>query len=101
MQAVGGGSGTWQVSKDGGVSPCWRADGRELFYLSRPDAIMVVAVEPGPVPRFGAPRELFRHPTEDFEVTPDGQRIVALHPADSDINKPLILLTRWTQRFPK
>ncbi len=60
---------------------------------------MVVDVEPGPVPRFSAPRELFRHPMENFDVTPDGQRIVALHPADSDLAKPLIVLSNWRQRM--
>jgi len=100
VQALGGERGTWQVSREGGLRPRWRADGRELFYLARPDAIMSVAVEPGPVPRFGAPAELFRHPTNDFDVTPDGQRIVALHPADSNIDKPLVVLTRWRQRMP-
>jgi Tol biopolymer transport system component len=98
VQALGGERGTWQISREGGLRPRWRADGRELFYLARPDSIMAVAVEPGAVPRFSAPRELFRHPTDDFDVTPDGQRIVALHPADSDVDKPLVVLTRWRQR---
>jgi dipeptidyl aminopeptidase/acylaminoacyl peptidase len=99
VQALGGGSGTWQISRDGGSRPRWRADGRELFFLSRPDALMVVEVEPGAAPRFAAPRELFRHPTEDFDVTPDGQRIVALHAADSDLGKPLVVLTNWRRRM--
>ena len=99
VQALGGGSGTWQISKEGGLHPHWRSDGRELFFFSRPDTVMVVDVEPGPVPRFSAPRELFRHPMENFDVTPDGQRIVALHPADSDLAKPLIVLSNWRQRM--
>ncbi len=61
---------------------------------------MVVEVEPGEVPRFSAPRELFRHPIEDFDVTPDGQRIVGLRPADGDRSKPLSLIENWTQRIP-
>ena len=99
VQAIGGGSGTWQISRDGGLRPRWRGDGRELFFLSRPDSIMVVQVEPGVVPRFSAPRELFRHPTDNFDVTPDGQRIVALHTADSDVGKPLVILTNWRRRM--
>ena len=81
------------------MRPRFSADGRELFFLSRPDAVMAVQIEPGPAPRFGPPRELFRHATENFDVTPDGQRIVALHPADSDVDKPLIVLTNWRQRM--
>ncbi len=99
VQALGSGSGTWQISREGGLHPHWRSDGRELFYFSRPDTVMVVDVEPGPVPRFSAPRALFRHPMDDFDVTPDGQRIVALHPADSDFAKPLVVVTNWRQRM--
>ncbi len=99
VRALGGGSGTWQISKEGGLYPHWRADGRELFYFSRPDTVMVVDVEPGPAPRFSAPREMFRHPMENFDVTPDGQRIVALRPADSDLAKPLVVVTNWRQRM--
>jgi len=99
VQALSGGSGTWQVSRDGGLRPHWRADGRELFFYSRPDTVMVVDVEPGAVPRFGAARELFRHPLENFDVTPDGKRVVVLHPADSDLDKPLIVLANWMRRM--
>ncbi len=99
VRALGGERGTWQISREGGLRPRFSADGRELFFLSRPDAVMTVAVEPGPAPRFGPPRELFRHAMANFDVTPDGQRIVALHPADSDIDKPLIVLTNWRQRM--
>ncbi len=100
VQALGGERGRWQISSDGGLRPRWRADGRELFFLARPDRVMVVEVEPGDVPRFSAPRELFRHPIEDFDVTPDGQRVVGLRPADSDVSKPLTLISNWAQSIP-
>jgi len=101
VQALGAGRGTWQISSEGGFGPRWRADGRELFFLARPDRVMVVEVAPGDVPRFSAPRELFRHPMEAFDVTPDGQRVVAMRPADSDARKPLTLIENWTQSIPR
>ncbi len=61
---------------------------------------MSVEVEPGDVPRFSAPRELFRHAIEDFDVTPDGRRIIARRPADGDVNKALVVLTDWTRLLP-
>jgi hypothetical protein len=61
---------------------------------------MSVEVEPGEVQRFSAPRELFRHPIENFDVTPDGQRIVGLRRADGDVGKPLTVIANWTQRIP-
>jgi len=53
-----------QVSTDGGYSPVWSRDGRELFYArERPDAytgdLWAVAVGPGEPPRLGPPRRLF------------------------------------------
>jgi serine/threonine-protein kinase len=53
-----------QVSTDGGYSPVWSRDGRELFYArARPDAyvggLWAVAVGPGEPPRLGTPRLLF------------------------------------------
>src|SRR6202165_668547 len=39
----GGGSGKWQVSTDGGRSPIWSRNGRELFYESLDNRIMVAA----------------------------------------------------------
>jgi len=48
----------WTVSTTGGYEPRWRADGREMYYLSLDQKLM--AVEVGPGPSFGAPTELFQ-----------------------------------------
>jgi Tol biopolymer transport system component len=101
VQALSGGSGKWQISSEGGERPRWRADGRELYFLSRPDRIMVVDVEPGDPPRFSTPRELFRQAMNSFDVTPDGQRIVALRPADTDLTRPLTLVLNWPLALPE
>jgi len=81
------------VSIDGGFSPAWNPNGRELFFLdSRPDRVgqyqmMAVAFEPGPPVRIGRPTELFNFDPRDlgmacvvvrcFDVAPDGQRFFA------------------------
>jgi Tol biopolymer transport system component/predicted Ser/Thr protein kinase len=48
----------WVVSTAGGSMPRWRADGRELYYISLDWKLMVVPVGPGP--SFGVPRQLFQ-----------------------------------------
>jgi serine/threonine protein kinase/Tol biopolymer transport system component len=48
----------WPVSTTGGYEPRWRADGREMYYLSLDQKLMAVGVGPGP--SFGAPTELFQ-----------------------------------------
>jgi hypothetical protein len=47
----------WTVSTTGGYEPRWRADGREMYYLSTDQKLMAVAFGPGPT--FGKPMELF------------------------------------------
>jgi len=101
VQALDGERGRWQVSTDTGQRPRWRADGRELFFLAVPDRLMAVDVEPGAVPRFGTPRELFRFPADGFEVAPDGQKFVVASLGGGDPDKPMTLLTGWPQLMTK
>ncbi|MBP9146703.1 MAG: PD40 domain-containing protein, partial [Thermoanaerobaculia bacterium] len=99
VQALSGGSGRWQVSTEGGQWPRWRGDGKELFFLAAPDRLMSIEVAPGDVPRFQPPREVFRQAIESFDASPDGQTFVALRPSDSDLTRPLTLVTHWPRRL--
>jgi Tol biopolymer transport system component len=101
VQSLVGERGRWQVSSESGRGPRWRADGRELYFLAPPGRIMAVDVEPGDVPRFSAPHELFRVPAENYDVSPDGQRFVTATFAASATDKPLTLITHWISRLPK
>jgi hypothetical protein len=82
-----------QVSIDGGESPAWHPNGRELFYLSLPDLagkrrMMAVDFEAGSPPRIGTPRRLFEFdpreisligvPVQGYDVAADGQRFYAV-----------------------
>jgi serine/threonine protein kinase len=72
------------VSRGGGAEPRWRADGRELFYVSADRRLMVVATTVGPAFEAGTPAMLFETNVRDlgftfgkrYDVTPDGQRFV-------------------------
>jgi serine/threonine protein kinase/Tol biopolymer transport system component len=48
----------WPVSTGGGSEPRWRADGREIYYLSENRKLMAAAVGPGP--SFDVPKPLFQ-----------------------------------------
>jgi Tol biopolymer transport system component len=100
VQALGAGGGRWQVSSQGGYQPRWRGDGRELFFGSDPDRMMAVAVEPGEVPSFATPVELFRRVLGGYDVTPDGERFVGLVLASGG-DAPLTLVTDWTRALPE
>jgi Tol biopolymer transport system component len=49
----------WPISTSGGYEPRWRADGREIYYLSEDRRLMAVPVTSGTSP-FGVPRPLFQ-----------------------------------------
>jgi dipeptidyl aminopeptidase/acylaminoacyl peptidase len=88
MQTFPPSGGRWQISTGGGGSPRWRADGKEIFYLTE-DGQKVMAVDirasPGKV-EAGVPHALFPASLSGpnilypYDVTPDGQRFLILEP---------------------
>jgi len=82
------GKGKWQVSSNGGDSPLWSSDGRELFYHSG-DAAMAVPVETDKQFKYGTPTVLFRRyiarPSAPgfalWDISPDGKRFLMLKEA--------------------
>ena len=71
-----------QISTDGGASPRWSPDGREIFYLDYGrQAIVAVEVRTEPAIEAGTPRLLFEWPIgraydRQWDVAPDGERFV-------------------------
>ncbi len=71
--------GKWQISTDGGESPLWSPDGRELFYRNK-DAVMAVSIDTKSTFNAGKPRMLFQGPyitgyqdSPAWDITPDGK----------------------------
>lgn len=96
------GSRRWRVSTDGGSEPFWRADGRELFFLSQGSRIEAVDVTPvsGEL-SFAAPRTLFETPVTAWlrngvSVSPDGQRfLITVAVAE---RRPTQVVLNWPAR---
>jgi eukaryotic-like serine/threonine-protein kinase len=93
-----------RVSPAGGGQPAWRADGRELFYLTPDGDLMAATVPPsapGRLPAVGDPRVLVRGVTHEpysrevvpYDAAPDGQRF--LLNAENRTAPPLTLLAPW------
>jgi hypothetical protein len=64
------GSDVRQVSRQGGIDPQWRADGRELYY-KQGDALMAVPVNADM--SFGEPVALFTADFDDYAPLDNGQ----------------------------
>jgi len=89
-------SGKWQVSRDSGQLPKWRADGKELIFRSLDGTPMAVQINTNPTFQAGIPERVFSMPffaggVGSWDVTSDGQRfLVAVpvqgHESDSFIN---------------
>jgi dipeptidyl aminopeptidase/acylaminoacyl peptidase len=92
-----------QVSLGGGGVPWWRADGRELFYMSRDGKLMSVLVKRGPEPEFGVPTALFQTPlssplliSAEYVVADNGQRFLLAVPAETTTTSVTVVLD-WTK----
>ena len=77
----------WKISQDGGLTPQWGPDSRELFFQTRGGTIMVATNETEPTfspgtaaPAFGEPYfirdSLF--PPRAFDISSDGQRLLVI-----------------------
>jgi Tol biopolymer transport system component len=75
-----GPGGKFLISTEGGATPRWSRDGRELFYRNG-DKMMAVDVQTSPGFRAGSPKVLF-HGTygNSYDVTPDGKRFLMIKP---------------------
>jgi Tol biopolymer transport system component len=96
--------GQWQVSTTGGISPVWRPDGKELFYLNPAGAMMAAPITvTGATLAPGAPVVLF--PTRivgggldpqqgrQYDVAPDGRFLI--NTVRNSPDTPITLLQNW------
>jgi serine/threonine protein kinase len=96
----------WPVSTNGGYEPRWRADGREIYYLSVDQKLMAVSV--GEDPSFGVPRALFRMQAATgiapyrthYVPSRDGQRFLVDMTTDAP-PQPITVVVDWTAALKK
>jgi len=98
-------SGKWMVSKDGGTSPLWSRDGKEIFYLSAVGGMaMTVPVNTSGVFQAGIPKPLFKVPPGVlfWDVTSDGKRFVMAAPANATTaSQPFTVVLNWQSALKK
>jgi WD40 repeat protein len=94
----------WQVSTNGGFSPRWNKDGKELFYIATDGRMMAVPISLGKAAVFDAARPLFQTMMREavygaYEVAADGQRFLINVPPDGRDAKPITVIVNWTERL--
>jgi eukaryotic-like serine/threonine-protein kinase len=97
------------VSRGGGAEPRWRADGRELFYVSPDRRMMAVPTTIGAAFEAGTPATLFEMNVRGlaftsgarYDVTPDGQRFVVQELTGRDSPSALTVVVNWSALLPK
>ena len=94
--------GKWQVSTQGGYTPRWRGDGKELFYMSPDRKIMSAAVNPnGTTFEVSSPTGLFQTQvdsatgTNRYDVSPDGLRFLMSTSIENTTSPPITVITNW------
>jgi len=100
MSLEPGGSKT-QLSTDGGSSPRWRQDGKEILYVNSEHTMMSVPVKnsgaqfeaSAPVPLFQV--DFVPSAGTIFDVTADGQRFIVNTAVASKIPPHLVVIANW------
>ena len=98
-------SGQWQISSGGGTNPRWSHSGRELFYLSPDQRMMVADVRTTPAFEASVPRPMFiahlLFPNtlirSYFEVSRDDQRFLMVATEPGDVLAGSSVIVNWTK----
>ena len=90
------------ISKDGGASPKWRGDGKEMFYLAPDGTIMSVDISTSPSFSAATPKPLFKGPRGViyWDLAADGQRFLMPVPQDANAAAYRVVLN-WTSTLSK
>jgi Tol biopolymer transport system component/tRNA A-37 threonylcarbamoyl transferase component Bud32 len=103
-------TGKWQISTGGGDQPCWRADGRELFYMRLDRTLMSVDVKTAAGFEAALPVALFEAKAQTvaigssrdhYLVSDDGQRFLVDTIVDGVNHSPIQMVLNWTTAFKK
>jgi eukaryotic-like serine/threonine-protein kinase len=99
-----GGQGKWQVSVNGGGTPQWSADGKQLYFMDLTYNLFAVPVkEVGNALQFGNADRLVSNwtaPQVFFDVSPDGRKIL-LDRISQQVNPSITVVTNFAAALRK
>jgi Tol biopolymer transport system component len=97
------------VSKDGGMQPVWRRDGKELFFISADGGMMAAPIDTAGEPEARMPTRLFNVSTNTnpllsgrhYAVTKDGKRFLVNVIEEASRTMPLTVVVNWVAAVQK
>ncbi|HEY7027217.1 MAG TPA: protein kinase [Gemmatimonadales bacterium] len=99
------GSSNQLLSREGGSEPRWAHSGRELFFKSG-NQLMVVAITPGPTLVVGNPRPLFSltgyrsaRNRQQYDVAPDDQHFVMIRERTGGSAGNVVYVENWLEEL--
>jgi eukaryotic-like serine/threonine-protein kinase len=106
LKPLGEGQPMQTVSSTGGISPRWRRDGKELYYLSGDgNSVIRVSIESASALRIGAPSKLFDiggstsfrtiGGNRVYDVTPDGQKFLISVTTGDTASSRITVMRNW------
>ena len=106
VRAFPSGDAEYKVSLDGGMASRWRADGKEIFFLSLDATMMAARVETSRGFTPTIPESLFATglslvTLRPYVVAPDGQRFLIPTAVDGRGPPPVTVVLNWPARLPK
>lgn len=110
VRAYPGAEGRWQASTSTGTEPVWSRDGKQLFFRSQSD-LMVVDVTTTPSFRLTKPRALTEAPYDqagalyaNYDVSSDGRSFVMIRSEEEAAANRIHVVLHWldelTRRVP-
>jgi hypothetical protein len=102
VQSLGDGGGKWQISTDGGSRPRFSRDDGTLVFQSNDDKLMSVSIRRTPdfaasVPKILADPKLRQLVAMQYDLSPDGARILVNRALDQPVVTPVTLVQHWTE----
>jgi len=99
------GEGKWQLSKDGGTNPKWRAAGKEIIFNFALSMMSVDVNGSGAGFQLGTPKQLFIFPANNgWDVTGDGKRFMIIVSPTQGMQSaptPITVVLNWQADLKK
>lgn len=107
-QGISSVGGKWLISENGGSSPMWRQDGKELYYIDLEGKLMEVSLTAGSEFKASVSKALFQALPRvsgaailgQWAPSPDGKRFLFLVPEAQD-TPPFTVVLNWQAGLKK